>query len=680
MKWITFSIAILFCYSFEPFEVAGNGAHAAENIRSFTELDFSFLPPLSSSINLKNTTIDKKDLVGDKGKIDTGGLNSTEKLKKDIIHNEQSADILSQYKSASRDGGVSSMTALDQTNLIKTAINIALTKNINNDNNETQGAANSQADLSGDSTKPNIQTDIKDSKSQDPRTQLDVSSTEHQEHQAISPVENSIAEKNPKDANNETIDTKSSEITPGQSTDLSTTTTQRRDVAAPKGNPSAQVDKMPPPQPQDVKRDTNSTTTTVKSTIKSPVTKQSEPRRTNKVLETLVKTKISETNTATGKATKDKKTKKDKSESIHQKTHKPMLIHKAGKDRAGSNVAINTIGTMVPTNTGQDIDPNLEEVEEGDLPEIANRPVYDYQRTTLSPNINKDQYGENNQHLPKRFYKDEYSALLFVAAVQEDIGAMKALLEKGADINATDTRNGYTPLMYATRENKPQSVRYLLVRGAHYNARAMNGKTALHIAAIKGYLDIMRALLSVGADPLIADSTERRAFDYIDDVDNSMADLVKSYSDMNKALVDGVVMNSPSTIKYALDHGANVFQVDPSGTNVLITAIKARNLNALAALLAYGADPNSLDANGKSALAIAQELQYQDIANILRTVLLQRDLERAQALTSAPIEIEHVKNPIHGHRLGMERTTNGRRPSPDPVVQYKIKSAKSLKR
>src|SRR5438034_1745148 len=57
------------------------------------------------------------------------------------------------------------------------------------------------------------------------------------------------------------------------------------------------------------------------------------------------------------------------------------------------------------------------------------------------------------------------------AARSDAIEAMTALLDGGADPNARDLRNGWTPLLHAIHRRHVDAVRVLLERGADPNLR-----------------------------------------------------------------------------------------------------------------------------------------------------------------------------------------------------------------
>ena len=65
-----------------------------------------------------------------------------------------------------------------------------------------------------------------------------------------------------------------------------------------------------------------------------------------------------------------------------------------------------------------------------------------------------------------------------------------------------------TPLLEASRENRPATVALLLSRGAAVNARAKSGYTALAYAADMGLASVVAALLDGGADRSIRTSSD----------------------------------------------------------------------------------------------------------------------------------------------------------------------------
>lgn len=81
------------------------------------------------------------------------------------------------------------------------------------------------------------------------------------------------------------------------------------------------------------------------------------------------------------------------------------------------------------------------------------------------------------------------------AAMFGDLDRVQKLLEKGADVNMTDTY-GALPLIIATQNGHIKAIRLLRDHGANVNAHGRNGNFALGQAAILGRLKAVQALLT----------------------------------------------------------------------------------------------------------------------------------------------------------------------------------------
>jgi len=102
---------------------------------------------------------------------------------------------------------------------------------------------------------------------------------------------------------------------------------------------------------------------------------------------------------------------------------------------------------------------------------------------------------------------------LIDAARNGDAATVRSLIAQGADPNAPSGGNGWTPLLHAIHKAQPRSVEALIDGGADVNRIAGDGVTPLMMAAGYGYADIVRTLLTHGANPRIADSAGFRAID-----------------------------------------------------------------------------------------------------------------------------------------------------------------------
>lgn len=92
---------------------------------------------------------------------------------------------------------------------------------------------------------------------------------------------------------------------------------------------------------------------------------------------------------------------------------------------------------------------------------------------------------------------------LHMAAESGDAALIEALLKGGAAVDANND-SGTTPLMIASASGSTAAVDALLAHGADINAREKTyGQTALFFAAGHGRGDVVRLLLSKGADPKV---------------------------------------------------------------------------------------------------------------------------------------------------------------------------------
>ncbi len=179
----------------------------------------------------------------------------------------------------------------------------------------------------------------------------------------------------------------------------------------------------------------------------------------------------------------------------------------------------------------------------------------------------------------------------FVLAVVNDRASeVKELLARGMDPDTVDP-NGDPVLVVAARAGNRATVDVLLAARANVNQRNRFGDTAIMVAALNGYLDIVRTLRSKGAEldspgwtPLIYAATGGH-----DDI-----------------------------VRYLLAEGANINAASPNGTTALMMAVRESRLDTVDLLLSRGADVNHRNENGATALAWAEKNDDRSLVERLR--------------------------------------------------------------
>ena len=90
-----------------------------------------------------------------------------------------------------------------------------------------------------------------------------------------------------------------------------------------------------------------------------------------------------------------------------------------------------------------------------------------------------------------------------------DAAAVKALLKKGADVNAAQG-DGMTALHWAASHGDAALAQMLLSAGANIRATTrLGGITALHMASQGGHAQVVAALIAAGADANTIDRDRR---------------------------------------------------------------------------------------------------------------------------------------------------------------------------
>lgn len=161
--------------------------------------------------------------------------------------------------------------------------------------------------------------------------------------------------------------------------------------------------------------------------------------------------------------------------------------------------------------------------------------------------------------------------LLIAASHDANIAVVRLLLSKGADMAKAIDKANNTPLVASAYANDTESVKLFLEKGADVKAQNVAGLNALMFAASHGNVEIVKTLLTLGADvntcsgPTVAPPVRHGAI--------AIGNLTP--------LLLAVTSNSAETVRLLLEAGADVNAQDVRGMTPLMLAVATDHPNAV---------------------------------------------------------------------------------------------------
>ncbi len=186
------------------------------------------------------------------------------------------------------------------------------------------------------------------------------------------------------------------------------------------------------------------------------------------------------------------------------------------------------------------------------------------------------------------------SVALHGAALRGSTPTVAVLLEHGVPANARNA-GGFTPLLSGTAgQADAELVRLLLEHGAWVDDRDLEGTTALHNAAWRGNLDVVRYLIEQGAS--------------IDALMNGGG---------NTALHNAASTGNIEVVRALLDAGSQADCRTTWGATPLQWAARQGGEDVVQLLLERGADPRSVSNDGMTAFLAAIDSGHLPAARLL---------------------------------------------------------------
>ena len=194
----------------------------------------------------------------------------------------------------------------------------------------------------------------------------------------------------------------------------------------------------------------------------------------------------------------------------------------------------------------------------------------------------------------------------FVAIVRDDGDTITALLRRGFDPNTKD-QQGQLGLLIALQNENFKAVNALLAsRKTNVNARNAKDESPLMMAALKGQVDIVKALMARDAD-----------------VNKT------GWAPLHYAASAGSAQHV-TIIRMLLENYAYIDAASPNGTTPLMMAARYGSDDAVQLLLDEGADPTLKNQLGLSASDFASRTNRTELAETIAAAARKRQPNRGK--------------------------------------------------
>jgi ribosomal protein S27AE len=170
----------------------------------------------------------------------------------------------------------------------------------------------------------------------------------------------------------------------------------------------------------------------------------------------------------------------------------------------------------------------------------------------IFPNIKNPYQGHAGKiptRLTEKSYREPSIYELFYPVQNGDFSSVRELIDKGVDVNVTDT-NGWAFIHYATLKGLTKIIQILVEKGADPNKRTREGWTPLHLAVAYDKYDVAMLLLQKGADPNLQDSKGKTPLHWA--IENNKSELAKLLIECG-ALLDVPDREGKTPLDYAQD-------------------------------------------------------------------------------------------------------------------------------